>query len=80
MDFNQFAQYICDYLNDSQKSICDLNSKDCSEYGCWGIISRYMNGKYDKLQALKLFTAWKRKNYNIRTIVTNKMKDSMYLI
>jgi hypothetical protein len=39
-----------------------------------------MNGKYDKLQALKLFTAWKRKNYNIRTIVTNKMKDSMYLI
>jgi hypothetical protein len=51
MDFNKFAQNICDYLNDFQKRICDLNSKDCSEYGCLGIISRYMNGIYDKLQA-----------------------------
>ena len=65
IDYELFEQNLINYLKNHQKTDFDLKSKDCGEYGCWGIISTAIHGYYSRLKSLELFAAWKNNFLNL---------------
>ena len=75
IDYELFEQNLINYLKNHQKTDFDLKSKDCGEYGCWGIISTAIHGYYSRLKSLELFAAWKNNNRDIRIKTLNILKS-----
>jgi hypothetical protein len=80
LNYDDFALKIRDYLHEYRKNVKDLKSKDCSEEGCWGIISRKMYGNFNNLQALQLYASWKNSSGGIKIKLAGNFNRNYHII
>ena len=70
IDYDKFAVILSKFIATHQISVIELKKKPLSE-PCWDEITTEMFGFCNKINKLKVFTAWRKNNKNIQNNLEN---------